>query len=107
MVKAKKVLSDVILLSEIEAIDIQVWRVPSTKGYPEEIRYSYNYRLYVKESWIDVIRWDNYHSKRPHREIRDPKTGKKTSESDVFRTPEEVIEFIYGIRNEMKEKWIR
>ncbi len=77
MAKAKKILSDIIMLSEIEAIDIQIWKVPTTTKYPEGIRYSYNYRLYVEKRWIDVIRWDNYHSTKPHKDIKNPKTGKK------------------------------
>lgn len=81
--------------------------MPSTEEYPEGIRYSYNYRLYAGERWVDVIRWDNHHSKRPHRDVRDPKTGKETSEPDAFRTPEEVIELIYEIREDMKAKWIK
>ena len=60
MTKAKKVLSDIIILSEIEAIDIQIWKVPSTKKYPEGIRYSYRSeeRRVGKEC---RSRWSPYH----------------------------------------------
>ncbi len=78
--RAEKVLSDTIPLSEIEAIDIQVWKVPISKEYAEGIRCSYNYRLYTGEKWIDVMRWDNYHSSGSHVDIRDPETGEKMTE---------------------------
>jgi hypothetical protein len=106
MKRAEKILNDVILLSEVEALDIQIWRVPVAEEYPEGIRYSYNYRLYVAGRWIDVVRWDNYHGEGPHRDERDPNTGKMKKVSDVFRTPDEVVEIVYEIRNEMKARWI-
>lgn len=105
--KAEKILSDTIPLSEIDAIDLLVWKVPVTKEYPEGIRYSYNYRLYIGERWIDVVRWDNHHSAGPHKDVRDPETGNKASEPDRFRTPDEIIDLIYEIRDEIKARWLR
>ncbi|MEE8167927.1 MAG: DUF6516 family protein [Candidatus Hydrothermarchaeales archaeon] len=105
MQKAERILSDTILLSEIEVVDIDVWRVPVSKEYPKGIRYSYNYRLYVDERWVDVVRWDNYHGARPHKDTRDPETGRKKREPDRFRTPDEVMDVIYSMRDEIKAKW--
>lgn len=105
MRKAEKLISDTIVLSETEVLDIQVWKVPKTRKYPEGIRYSYNYRLFNGKQWLDIIRWDNYHGAKPHMDIKDPETGDMRKEPDVFRKPDEIVDTLFKMRENLKAKW--
>ncbi len=48
-----------IIESETERIDLNLWKVPIDKNYPEGVKYSINYRELVNNKWMDKIRIDN------------------------------------------------
>ena len=49
-----------------EKIDITVWKVKKDKDHPHGLKYSFNYRIWNGNEWIEVIRFDNAHGGGDH-----------------------------------------
>ena len=66
---SKLIIKRIIILSELEKIDINVWQVPKSKERPEGIKYSVNYRILENDEWVSKIRVDNSEGKGHHLHI--------------------------------------
>jgi hypothetical protein len=86
------VIKETRILAEDEIIDISVTRVPVSSDIPHGIRYSFNYRIRVKEEWKTLIRFDNAHVIKGHSK-RDHKHMFENEIQEVcFNSPKELID---------------
>ncbi len=86
------VIKEIRILAEDEIIDISVTRVPVSSDIPHGIRYSFNYRIRVKEEWKTLIRFDNAHVIKGHSK-RDHKHMFENEIQEVcFNSPKELID---------------
>ncbi len=93
---AKLIVKRIIILSENEKMDINVWQVPKSQNKPEGIKYSVNYRILINDDWVSRIRIDNSEGKGHHLHIDD------AEEEFEFVSIEETIKFILDKRSEIK-----
>lgn len=86
------VIKETRILAEDEIIDISVTRVPVSSDIPHDIRYSFNYRIRVKEEWKNLIRFDNAHVIKGHTK-RDHKHMFENEIQEInFNRPKELID---------------
>lgn len=88
----EKVIKETRILAEDEIVDISLTQVPTSSGISHGVRYSFNYRIRIREGWNTLIRFDNAHtikghSKRDHRHM----FGNEAQEIE-FNSPKELID---------------
>ena len=66
IVMAELLIDEIRELAFDEKIDITVWKVRKDKYHPHGLKYSFNYRIWIGNEWIEIIRFDNAHGGSDH-----------------------------------------
>lgn len=98
-----RLISETIVITYDEIIDIEVMKVPVSKLRPHGVKYSFNYRVINQSGrWVSVIRYDNAHVIRGHKEADHRHVLDREPEEIVFTSPREIYDEIIKLAKKLR-----